>query len=147
MALIKATGLRRPSSSPAANAQIAAVAMRRCVRINSWSAFRPKVPSPSSSPSLTLISTWYVSPDMIGFAEAAAMGCRLTTAFRGLIDRADLRPGEWLSVHGCGGVGISAVMIAAAIGAQIVAIDVNRRCSGAGAVAWRHQNPERRDIA
>jgi alcohol dehydrogenase len=40
------------------------------------------------------------------------MGCRLTTAFRGLADRARLAPGEWLAVHGCGGVGLSAVMIA-----------------------------------
>ncbi|WP_374652855.1 zinc-dependent alcohol dehydrogenase family protein [Dongia sp.] len=64
-------------------------------------------------------------PDTIGFAEAAAMGCRLTTAFRGIVDRANLRPGEWLAVHGCGGVGLSAIMVAAAIGAQIVAVDVN----------------------
>jgi alcohol dehydrogenase len=64
-------------------------------------------------------------PEMIGFAEAAAMGCRLTTAFRGIVDRANLRPGEWLAVHGCGGVGLSAIMIAAAIGAQVLAIDVN----------------------
>lgn len=64
-------------------------------------------------------------PEMIGFAEAAAMGCRLTTAFRGIVDRANLRPGEWLAVHGCGGVGLSAIMIAAAVGAQVLAIDVN----------------------
>lgn len=64
-------------------------------------------------------------PAAIDFAAAAAMGCRMTTAFRGLVDRADLRPGEWLAVHGCGGVGISAIMIAAAIGAQILAVDVN----------------------
>lgn len=64
-------------------------------------------------------------PPMLGFAEAAAMGCRLTTAFRGIVDRANLRPGEWLAVHGCGGVGLSAIMIASAIGAQIVAVDVN----------------------
>jgi alcohol dehydrogenase len=35
------------------------------------------------------------------------------------------RPGEWVVVHGCGGVGLSAVMIAAALGAQVVAVDVN----------------------
>jgi alcohol dehydrogenase len=64
-------------------------------------------------------------PVSIGFAEAAAMGCRLTTAFRGLVDRAQLQPGEWLAIHGCGGVGLSAVMIAQAMGAQVVAIDIN----------------------
>jgi alcohol dehydrogenase len=66
-------------------------------------------------------------PESIGFVEAAAMGCRLTTAFRGIVDRADLRPGEWLAVHGCGGVGLSAIMIASALGAQVLAIDVNEQ--------------------
>jgi alcohol dehydrogenase len=64
-------------------------------------------------------------PQGMDAAVAAGMGCRVTTAFRGLVDRARLRPGEWLAVHGCGGVGLSAVMIGAAIGAPVVAVDVN----------------------
>ncbi|MGW5639497.1 zinc-binding dehydrogenase [Streptomyces sp. NPDC003832] len=32
---------------------------------------------------------------------------------------------EWVAVHGCGGVGLSAVMIAAAAGARVVAVDVS----------------------
>lgn len=89
------------------------------VGFSAWGAFAQFVAIPHADFNLVRL------PEAIGFAEAAAMGCRLTTAFRGLIDRADLRPGEWLAVHGCGGVGISATMIAAAIGAQILAIDVN----------------------
>lgn len=64
-------------------------------------------------------------PDAIGFSAAAAMGCRVTTAYRALVERGRLAPGEWLCVHGCGGVGLSAVMIARAIGARVVAVDVN----------------------
>ncbi len=64
-------------------------------------------------------------PDQMGFAAAAGMGCRVTTAFRAVVDRGALAPGEWLAVHGCGGVGLSAIMIAKAIGARVVAIDVN----------------------
>jgi alcohol dehydrogenase len=64
-------------------------------------------------------------PDAMDFAVAAGMGCRVTTAFRALADRARLQPGEWLAVHGCGGVGLAAVMIGAAMGAQVVAIDIN----------------------
>lgn len=86
---------------------------------SAWGAFAQFMAVPHADFNLVRL------PETIGFAEAAAMGCRLTTAFRGLIDRADLRPGEWLAVHGCGGVGISAIMIAAAIGAQILAVDVN----------------------
>ena len=40
------------------------------------------------------------------------------------VERAGLRPGEWLAVHGCGGVGLSAVMIGAALGARVLAVDI-----------------------
>lgn len=63
-------------------------------------------------------------PDAVPFDAAAGMGCRVTTAFRGVLDRGALQPGEWLVVHGCGGVGLSAVMIGAAVGAQVLAVDV-----------------------
>lgn len=66
-------------------------------------------------------------PDAMEFADAAGMGCRVTTAFRALTDRAKLAPGEWLAVHGCGGVGLSAIKIASALGAQTIAIDVSEK--------------------
>ena len=89
------------------------------IGFSSWGAFAELLPVPRASFNLVKL------PDHLGFDSAAAMGCRLTTAFRGLVDRAHLQPGEWLAIHGCGGVGLSAVMIGAAIGAQILAIDVN----------------------
>lgn len=64
-------------------------------------------------------------PDSLGFVDAAGMGCRVTTAFRALVDRARLQPGEWVAVHGCGGVGLSAIKIAAAVGAPVVAVDIS----------------------
>ena len=64
-------------------------------------------------------------PEGLDPAAAAGMGCRVTTAFRGIVDRAGLAPGEWLAVHGCGGVGLSAVMIGAALGARVLAVDVS----------------------
>ena len=63
-------------------------------------------------------------PDGVGFDEAAALGCRFMTAFAALVVRGRLGPGEWLAVHGCGGVGLSAVMLGEALGAAVVAIDV-----------------------
>ena len=62
-------------------------------------------------------------PDDVGFEEAASLGCRFATAYRGLAARARVRPGEWVAVVGAGGVGLSAVMIAAVIGARPIAID------------------------
>ncbi|BCX46699.1 alcohol dehydrogenase [Haloferula helveola] len=65
-------------------------------------------------------------PKSVGFGEAASLGCRFATAFRALAhaDQAALRPGETLAVFGCGGVGLSAVMIGAALGAEVIAIDL-----------------------
>src|SRR4051794_14676892 len=63
-------------------------------------------------------------PDGVGDAAAASLGCRFATAYRAVLQVGRLRPGEWLAVHGCGGVGLSAVMIAAAAGARVVALDV-----------------------
>jgi alcohol dehydrogenase len=56
--------------------------------------------------------------------DVAALGCRFATAYHALVDRARLGPGEWLAVHGCGGVGLSAVAVADAVGARVVAVDV-----------------------
>jgi len=64
-------------------------------------------------------------PDTIDFVTAASLGCRFATAFRALSTHARVRPLDWVAVHGCGGVGLSAVMIAAAMGARVVAVDVS----------------------
>jgi alcohol dehydrogenase len=63
-------------------------------------------------------------PDEIEFVDAAALGCRYVTAFRGIAKQARLRAGEWVAVYGCGGVGLSAVMIARALGANVIGVDV-----------------------
>ena len=63
-------------------------------------------------------------PDGVDAVTAASLGCRFATAYRALTGHARLRPGEWLAVHGCGGVGLSAVHIGVALGARVVAVDV-----------------------
>jgi alcohol dehydrogenase len=67
-------------------------------------------------------------PESIDFITAACLGCRFTTSFRAVVAKGRCAPGQWLAVHGCGGVGLSAIMIARAMGAQIIAIDV-RDCA------------------
>ncbi|WP_344690930.1 zinc-dependent alcohol dehydrogenase family protein [Blastococcus jejuensis] len=64
-------------------------------------------------------------PDGLDDTTAAALGCRYATAFRAVTQVARVRAGEWVAVHGCGGVGLSAVQIAAAAGARVVAVDVS----------------------
>ncbi|ELZ09713.1 alcohol dehydrogenase zinc-binding domain protein [Natrinema thermotolerans DSM 11552] len=63
-------------------------------------------------------------PDEVDYDEMAGLGCRFMTAYHALADRADLRPGDWVAVHGCGGVGLSAIHIADALGAHPIAIDL-----------------------
>jgi alcohol dehydrogenase len=63
-------------------------------------------------------------PEDLDFATAASLGCRFVTSFRAVVDQGRVSPGEWVAVHGCGGVGLSAIMIAGAMGANVVAVDV-----------------------
>ena len=64
-------------------------------------------------------------PDGIDPTHVAALGCRFSTAFHGLTERVRLTPGETVAVHGCGGVGLSAVHIADSIGATVIAVDID----------------------
>lgn len=64
-------------------------------------------------------------PEDVDVAVAAVLGCRVGTAYRAVTARADVRAGEWVSVHGCGGVGLAVVMVAVAAGARVVAVDVD----------------------
>jgi propanol-preferring alcohol dehydrogenase len=78
-------------------------------------------------------------PEQVDSLSAAALGCRYVTSYHALVDRAKLQPGEWLVVFGVGGVGLSAVQIAASLGAQVIAVDISeeklRRAKAEGAAA------------
>jgi D-arabinose 1-dehydrogenase-like Zn-dependent alcohol dehydrogenase len=64
-------------------------------------------------------------PESVDFATAAGLGCRFATAYRALVGRARVVEGEWVTVVGAGGVGLSSIMIANALGARVVAVDRN----------------------
>jgi len=83
-----------------------------------WGSFAEYVAIPRAD--LNLVGV----PDELSFETAASLGCRFATAFRAVVDQANVVEGQWLAVHGCGGVGLSAIMIARARGARIIAIDV-----------------------
>ena len=51
-------------------------------------------------------------PDEIDYVTAACLGCRFVTSFRAIVDQGKVSAGQWVAVHGCGGVGLSAIMIA-----------------------------------
>ena len=64
-------------------------------------------------------------PGEIDFVTAASLGCRFITSFRAVIDQGQVSAGQWVAVHGCGGVGLSAINIAAGAGASVIAIDID----------------------
>ncbi len=74
-------------------------------------------------------------PDDIDFVTAASLGCRFATSFRAVTAQGIVEPGHWVAVHGCGGVGLSAVMIASALDARVVAIDVDEEALALARVA------------
>ncbi len=63
-------------------------------------------------------------PEELDFVTAASLGCRFITSFRAIVAQGRVSAGQWVAVHGCGGVGLSAIMIANALGATVVAIDI-----------------------
>jgi alcohol dehydrogenase len=88
--------------------------------------FQPEVPG-AFAEQVHLPAADYNAMRLPGGVEArdmAALGCRFMTAFHALAHRADAGPGDWVAVHGCGGVGLSAVHVADALGARVVAVDV-----------------------
>ena len=86
-----------------------------------WGSFAERVALHAADTNLVAI------PDDVSFAAAAALGCRFATAFRALTARARLSAGEWVTIVGAGGGGLSAVMIAKALGARVVAVDRSER--------------------
>jgi alcohol dehydrogenase len=87
-------------------------------------------------------------PDEINDVNAAILGCRFITSYRAIVDQAKVSGGQYVAIHGCGGVGLSAIMIAQALGAQVIAIDIKNESLelakklGAIATINASQNPD-----
>ncbi|MGW5187913.1 zinc-dependent alcohol dehydrogenase family protein [Kribbella sp. NPDC004138] len=86
---------------------------------NYWGSFAEYVAVPYAAVNLVRL------PDDMDFATAAGLGCRFATSFRAVHQVGKVVAGERVAIFGCGGVGLSAVMIAAALGAEVIAIDTN----------------------
>ena len=63
-------------------------------------------------------------PDEIDFVTAASLGCRFATSFRAISVQGQVQEGSWVAIHGCGGVGLAAIMIAHALQARVIAVDI-----------------------
>ena len=83
-----------------------------------WGSFAQYVAIPHADVNLVNL------PDEMEFVQAASLGCRFITSFRAVVHQGRTQPGHWVVVHGCGGVGLSAVMIAYSMGAQVIGVDI-----------------------
>ncbi len=83
-----------------------------------WGSFAEYVAIPHADVNLVRL------PEAVGDVEAASLGCRFITSFRAVVAQGRVTGGEWVVVHGCGGVGLSAIMIAQAVGAQVIGVDI-----------------------
>ena len=83
-----------------------------------WGSFAERVAIPHADVNLVRL------PESLDNVAAATLGCRFVTSFRALLVRGRVAPGEWVAVHGCGGAGLAAIMIAQAAGAQTIAVDI-----------------------
>jgi D-arabinose 1-dehydrogenase-like Zn-dependent alcohol dehydrogenase len=85
-------------------------------------------------------------PGSISFVDSASMACRYMAAFHGLVDQAAVKGGEWVVVHGVGGMGLSAVQIAVAAGARVIAVDTSAKAlAAAGRLGAVHTVDSRSD--
>jgi alcohol dehydrogenase len=118
-----AVGCGRCSWCQSGNAQVCPD--QRQPGFTGWGSFARYVALPAADANLVAV------PETVSFAAAAALGCRFATAYRALTGRAGLAAGEWVTVVGAGGVGLSAVMIARALGARVIAVDRQPRALAA----------------
>lgn len=86
---------------------------------SAWGAFAQFVPLPYASRNLVRL------PEDLTFVAAASLGCRFSTAYRAVVLEGGVVEGSRVAVWGCGGIGLSAVMIAASRGASVVAVDID----------------------
>ena len=84
-----------------------------------WGAFAEQVAIDYADTNLVLL------PEEIDFVTASSLGCRFITSFRAVKEQGKVEPNQWVAVWGCGGVGLSAIMIAKGLGARVVAIDIS----------------------
>ena len=84
-----------------------------------WGSFAELAAIPYADENLVVL------PETMSFDTAAGLGCRFATAFRAVVDQGAVKADDWVAVWGCGGVGLSSVMIASALGAHVIAVDIS----------------------
>ncbi len=63
-------------------------------------------------------------PEEVPLIEGSIIADAISTPFHAVVNRGNVKAGDWVAIFGCGGVGINCVQVAAAVGASVIAIDM-----------------------
>ncbi|KAL3291802.1 alcohol dehydrogenase [Colletotrichum asianum] len=79
-------------------------------------------------------------PDGVSFAQAAVATDAVATAYHAVVAEGQISPGSKVAVIGLGGLGLSAVQIAAGLGARVFCVDLDHRKFPAAALAGAYSS-------
>lgn len=66
----------------------------------------------------------FILPDEIPLVEGSIIADAVTTPYHAVKNRAEVRPGDYVVVYGCGGVGLNVVQFAHLAGGIVIAVDL-----------------------
>lgn len=66
-------------------------------------------------------------PEELPLQESAIIADALSTPYHAVVHRGEVKPGQVVSIFGCGGVGINVVQFAVLAGAEVIAVDISEK--------------------
>src|SRR5215472_15393158 len=66
----------------------------------------------------------FILPDEIPLVDGCIIADAVTTPYHAVKNRAEVRPGDYVVVYGCGGVGLNVVQFARLAGGIVIAVDL-----------------------
>ncbi len=66
----------------------------------------------------------FAAPENVPLPEASIISDAISTPYHAVVNRAMVKPGDTVVVFGVGGVGLSTIQLAAAVGGKVIAVDI-----------------------
>ena len=66
----------------------------------------------------------FIAPNNVPLPEASIISDAISTPYHAVVNRAQVRPGDSVAIFGAGGVGLSTIQMAAAVGGNVIAVDI-----------------------
>jgi propanol-preferring alcohol dehydrogenase len=66
----------------------------------------------------------FTLPKEVPLEDGSIIADAISTPYHAVKNRAQVKPGDTVAIFGCGGVGMNAVQLSAAVGATVIAVDI-----------------------